>query len=64
VTVNADTQIQWRVTWFPFDGPPWEVTKTGSEARVHQLADDNAEFNPIVESRRVTATPWVIEPRG
>lgn len=55
---GEDTEIQWRVTWFPPDHP--DRSYTGPEREVHRTADRVAEYSPIIERREVATTPWHI----
>lgn len=52
-------EIQWRVIWFPPDRP--EGTFSGSEQAVRRRAEQQTEWNPIIERREIITTPWVME---
>lgn len=58
--MDSHIMIEWRVTWFPYDRD--RVTRTGTESYVRKLADEHAEFNPIIETRKLIAEDWVIVP--
>lgn len=56
----ADTEEQWRVTWFPPDVQ--QRSRTGSEEMVRLTAASASvePWHPIVEKRTVTRSPWSI----
>lgn len=51
--------VQYRVTWTPANGPQ-RAFRTFDRATAQKCFDDNAEFNPTVEKRNVTATDWQV----
>ena len=55
---DAESETQWKVTWFPPDRN--EVTRTGTERQVLKQAELQAEWNPIIEKREITVGPWEI----
>lgn len=55
---DAESETQWKVTWFPPDRN--EVTRTGTERQVLKMADLQAEWNPIIEKREIIVGDWEI----
>lgn len=57
---DEGVEVQWRVTWFP---PGKDQVARGTEAKVRRIAQQQAEWNPIIEWREVTIGPWQMEGR-
>ena len=55
---DAESETQWKVTWFPPDQD--EVTRTGNERAVRKTAQLKADWNPIIEKREIVVQPWEI----
>lgn len=55
---DAESETQWRVTWFPPDKD--EVTRTGTERQVLKMNELQAEWNPIIEKREIIVGDWEI----
>jgi hypothetical protein len=53
---DAESETQWKVTWFPPDRE--QVVRTGTERQVKYMAKQNAPWNPIIETREITVGPW------
>ena len=53
------TEVQWRVTWFP-PGRPDGFSQPCSGDQVRRLANEKAEYAPVIESRTVLVDPWQI----
>lgn len=59
--MNPDVVTEWKVTWFPLSGPPWQChTTTVDEAKAESVFKRELEAgtNPILENRVVKTTPW------
>lgn len=55
---DTDTEEEWRVIWFPADKPD-QIFQGDERAVRRRAASDNVkEWNPIVEKRTVTVSPW------
>lgn len=54
----GDEKVSWQVTYFPPDKP--EVTRRGAEAHVRAIAEEQAEWNPIVEHKTTISGDWII----
>ena len=55
---DAESETQWKVTWFPPDQD--EVTRTGNERAVKKTAQLKDDWNPIIEKREIVVGPWEI----
>lgn len=55
----GDEKVSWQVTYFPPDKP--EVTRRGTEAHVRAIAEEQAEWNPIVEHKTTISGDWIME---
>jgi len=53
---DAESETQWKVTWFPPDRH--HAIRTGTERQVRYAAKLQAEWNPIIEKREITVGPW------
>ena len=59
---DAETETQWKVTWFPPDRA--DVVRTGTQRQVFKMAELQAEWNPIVEKREIVVGDWEVFPSG
>lgn len=55
---DQETEVQWKVTYFPPDRN--DVVRTGTEKQVRKVAELQAEWNPIIETRTITVGEWEI----
>jgi hypothetical protein len=51
------TTVEWRVVWFP-PGQKQAVRQGHTEAYVRAIADEQAEWHPIIECRTITVSDW------
>jgi len=53
---DAESETQWKVTWFPPDRQ--QVVRTGTEKQVKYMAKQNAAWFPIIETREIVVGDW------